>query len=337
MRRFQSKDGYGFDSRDRRRFSLLAAFGCLFVLALTTRAQGQVPEFEDWFRVFEEPEDSERASPKTPGTTDLLVVDRESHVPIPESERPSPRNLDLPETIRPSDLGPTPSELQELSHWVRWFALKNLPPNIEDNRKWGKQRKVYDGVDMKWDGLRLDTKRRWKLVNHGTWSRYFIEFVDPANRLQIQVISLQPHATGKSFSTRIKIVAPLKVFARVSQFQRDIQWISVSVQADATVALEAAFDIGIRVNPLVFPPDVEFHPQATEAKVRLEEMEVHRISQIRGDPAEWLGQGIRKILDRKLADYNDKLVEKINTSLAKQKDRMRLSAQDWLSSAFNKE
>jgi hypothetical protein len=320
----------------------VAAVGCcLFALAVASQAEGQVPghipEFEDWFRVFDEPAESERLSDKPPASSEPLVVDLASHVPIPESERPAQRKLDLPETVAPSDLGPTRSELQELSHWVRWFALKNLPPNIEDNRKWGKQRKVYDGVAWKWDGLRLDTKRRWKLVNHGTWSRYFIEFIDPAKRLQIQVLSLQPHSSGKSFSTRIKIVAPLKVFARVSQFQRDVQWISVSVQADATVAMEAEFEIGIRINPLVFPPDVEFDPRATQADVRLVEMEVHRISQIRGDLAEWLGQGIRTILDRKLIDYNDKLVEKINASLAKQKDHLRLSAQDWLSSAFNKQ
>jgi hypothetical protein len=305
----------------------------VFVIAAPARAQETF--FKEWLHAFDEPSHPIPPSPSSSAKGELLVVDRHSHVPIPDSERPAEMPDDIGEKARPIDLGPSKTELQELSQWVRWIALKNLPPNIEDNRKWGKRRRVYDGVDMHWEGMRLDTKRRWKMVNDGTWSRYFIEWIDPANRLEINVLSLDFWQKGRGFSSRIRIVAPLKIFARVSQFQRDVQLISLSMQADATVALEIDLEVGIRVNPLVFPPDMEFRPKATRADVQLLEFEMHRLSQIRGDVAEWLGKGLRGILDRKISETNDKLVLKINDSFAKQQDRLRLSAHEWIKSSFS--
>jgi hypothetical protein len=146
---------------------------------------------------------------------------------------------------------------------------------------------------------------------------------------------LQVHPTGRSFSTSVAIVAPLKLFARVTQFNRDVQLFSLSTRADAVVAMQIDCDVEIRINPLVLPPEVEFRPQITGAAVQLQQFEVHEISQVRGDAAEWLGQAIRKILERKLADTNDKLIEKMNGSIAKQQHRLKLSAQAWFDSSFS--
>jgi hypothetical protein len=294
------------------------------LIGMLASAYGQDPLLKDELNALDE------------AVGESLIGSVPNDVSIPDSERPTPRPAEPSDVADPVHFGPSESELEELSRWVRWFALKNLPPNIEDNRKWGKQKKVYDGVDMQWDGLRLDTKRRWKMVDHGTWTRYFIEFIDPANKLDIRVLSLESRNGGKGFATRLKVIAPLKIFARVSQFQRDVQLISVSIDADATVALAVDLEVAIRVNPLVFPPDVAFQPKATSAEVELLDFEMHRLSRIHGDVAEWLGQGIRKVLDRKIDDYNDKLVAKINSSLEKQQDRLKLSAHQWLSSAMNR-
>jgi hypothetical protein len=259
---------------------------------------------------------------------------------IPVDERPRPRAFPVPTTLEPSTAdasnnSPTRQELKELSEWVRSITLMNLPPNVEDNRKWGRTKSVYDGFHLSLDGLRVDTKRKWKTVKHGTWSRYFIEFIDPAERLKIDVTKLEVQPNGRLFSTSLMITTPLKLFGRVSQFQRDVQWISVSTKAEAVVAMQIDCDVAIKLNPRVFPPDIEFHPSVTRAQVELQEFDVSEISQIHGEVAEWLGKGIQKVLQRKLSEANDKLVEKINASLAKQQDKLKLSAQAWLSSSFN--
>lgn len=251
-------------------------------------------------------------------------------------ERPAPRRMRLATELEHASVTPTQNELQELSHWIRWLALMNLPPNLEDNRKWGRRKDVFDGVDMKMDGWRLDTKRKWKTVNHGTWSRYYIEFIDPANQLQVDVLKLQIHPTGKRFSTSIQIVAPLKLFARVSQFQRDVQWFSISTKADAVVAMRVDCDVAIRINPLVLPPEVEFRPSVTDASIELRKFDVSEISQIHGDVAQWLGDGLHRVLNHRLANYREKLVEKMNASIAKQQSKLKLSAQAWLDSSFRK-
>jgi len=254
----------------------------------------------------------------------------------------TPRKLDLPKTLgevdhlEPSPIAsPTTSELKELSQWVRWLCLMNLPENVEDTRKWGKQRRVWDGVDMKFDGIRLDTKQRWKMANDGTWSRYLIEFVDPANELQVEVKKFEVTPDGKRFTTSVWVVAPLKLFGRVNQFARDVQLISLSAKADATVRMKVDCQVDIQLLPISFPPDVEFRPKVLDASIELLDFQMHEISQIHGQAAEWIGEGIEDILDRKLAEYRDKLVVKMNQSIAKQQDKLRISASKWLTSSMN--
>jgi len=251
-----------------------------------------------------------------------------------EDPKLTAHHLELPKDLD-AVASPTQTELKELSQWVRWLCLMNLPPNVEDTRKWGKQRRVWDGVDVKLDGLRLDTKQRWKMANDGTWSRYLIEFVDPAKELQVDVKSFDVEPDGRKFKTSVWVVAPLKLFGRVNQFARDVQLISVSAKADALVRMKIDCQVDIKLLPVSFPPDVEFRPTVTDASMELLEFRVHEISQIHGEAAQWIGDGIQDVLDRKLAEYKDKLVLKMNQSIAKQQSKLRISASKWLNSSMN--
>lgn len=251
-----------------------------------------------------------------------------------EDPKLTAHQLELPKDLD-AVASPTQAELKELSQWVRWLCLMNLPPNVEDTRKWGKQRRVWDGVDVKLDGLRLDTKQRWKMANDGTWSRYLIEFVDPAKELQVDVKSFEVEPDGRKFKTSVWVVAPLKLFGRMNQFARDVQLISVSAKADALVRMKVDCQVDIKLLPVSFPPDVEFRPTVTDASMELLEFRVHEISQIHGEAAQWIGDGIRDVLDRKLAEYKDKLVLKMNQSIAKQQSKLRISASKWLNSSMN--
>jgi hypothetical protein len=260
----------------------------------------------------------------------------ESSATDPNLEDPklTAHHLELPKDLD-AVASPTQTELKELSQWVRWLCLMNLPPNVEDTRKWGKQRRVWDGVDVKLDGLRLDTKQRWKMANDGTWSRYLIEFVDPVKELQVDVKSFDVEPDGRKFKTSVWVVAPLKLFGRVNQFARDVQLISVSAKADALVRMKVDCQVDIKLLPVSFPPDVEFRPTVTDASIELLEFRVHEISQIHGEAAQWIGDGIQDVLDRKLAEYKDKLVLKMNQSIAKQQSKLRISASKWLNSSMN--
>jgi hypothetical protein len=254
---------------------------------------------------------------------------------IPETERPTPPALHLPESMNEVPVPVSADEKQELSAWVRWLVLRNLPPNFEDNRKWGRKKEVFDGLILRREGWRLETKRKKKTVNQGTWSRYYIEFVEPATKLEIHIQHIEFPTKGP-IRVVTQVVAPLKLFGRVSQWQRDVQVVSISTNANATIEMNVACEINVILNPLKIPPDVEFQPKVTEASVSLREFQVESISQIHGPLAEFLGQGIRAVLDDRLNDYREKLVQKMNQEIGKQQGRLKLSIQDWLQTSVQK-
>lgn len=248
---------------------------------------------------------------------------------IPANETLHPHQFPLPNDLADVPLPVSADEKQEISAWVKWLVLKNLPPNYEDNRKWNKHKEVMDGLHVHREGFKIETKRKWKSVKHGTWTRYTIDFLDPEKELLVDVSKIEFPTPGR-IDVSCRIEAPLKLFGRISQWQRDIQWYSLS--ADGRCRMEMLVDVQIQlhVNTLRFPPDVEFAPEVTQATVRMKEFEIDRISKVGGDAAELVGKGLREVLDEKLEDYDDKLVEKMNREIAKQKDKLRISLGEWL-------
>ena len=254
---------------------------------------------------------------------------------IPADERPKNPQLVLPGSLAEVPIPVSADERQELSFWVRWLVLRNLPPSFEDNRKWGREKEIFDGLKLRREGWKFETKRKTKTAKHGTWSRYYIEFVDPAVNLQVNIQQIEFPKAGP-IRVITQVIAPLKLFGRVSEWRRDVQLISLSTNADATVELNVACEIQVIVNPLKIPPDVEFRPNVTDATVALRDFEVHSISQLHGPLAELLGKGIREVLDSRLEDYREKLVVKMNLEIMKQKGKLKLSLQDWMHTSVRK-
>ena len=248
---------------------------------------------------------------------------------LPASETLRPHTFQLPDELDDVSIPVSADEKQEISTWVKWLVLKNLPPNYEDNRKWNQTKEVMDGLHIHREGFKIETKRKWKSVRHGTWTRYTIEFLDPEKELLVDVAKIDFTVPGR-IDVSCRIEAPLKLFWRVSQWQRDIQWYSLSADGRCRVEMLVDVQINMHVNSLRFPPDVEFSPEVTQANVRMKEFEIDRISKIGGDAAELVGKGIREVLDEKLEDYDQKLVEKMNREIAKQKTKLRISLSDWL-------
>lgn len=239
-----------------------------------------------------------------------------------DEERPRPLHIALPDALPLPETDAAQSS--SMSLWVRWLVLKNLPPAYEDTRRWNQTKEVYDGFRFRYEDGRLETKRRYKTVKHGTWSKYYVEFVDPENALKIDVVP-SPAAAADRLSFACTIEAPLHLFGRISQWQRDVQWISLSANADARVRLSLMAEVGVRMNPLVFPPEVQFLPQVTDARLELLEFELHRVSQLHGPLAEELGHGLRRVLDDRLDEYSDRLATKMNERLQRQSHRLKLA------------
>lgn len=279
------------------------------------------------------------AGSNTPGEVLNLTerIDGESR----EGSMAQPSDRRVPSTVRIPMLQlaayASPSEetaslaTPEVVAWLGKLIRQNLPPTYEDDRKWGNQQEVWDGIELRREGLRIETKRKKKMVNSGTWTRYAISFVDPDNNLHIQFQRLETLPDGR-IAFAITVDCALDIFGRLSQWVRDVQVISISANADAACRLTLAGTVQMQMNPLKLPPDISIDPNVDTAHVELTYYRVRRVSQIGGDFAKLLGNSLRGVIDEKLEEMNGKLVHQINDQLAKHSDQLEFSPQEWLRS-----
>ncbi len=301
--------------------------GACIVLVATTISFAQTPQ----------PSPANSIQGQTPAASpgQPADIDPFSMVPSPLDDLASPLPADpnAPRIVR----GPVPLEDSNnlaspgVVAWLSQLIRENLPETYEDTRKWNLQKEVWDGLDVSRDGLQIKTKRKHKLVNHGTWTRYRVQLVEPDKYLGIRFNKLQIIDDGKiAFDVSVEML--LDVFGRMSQWIRDVQLISLSANADAVCKLNVTGTVAFQLNPLTFPPDVSIKPHVDTARVDIAYFRVRRISQVGGNLAEQLGNGLRRALENKLEDSNEKLAEKMNRQLDKHADKMKFSSQEWLQS-----
>jgi hypothetical protein len=215
--------------------------------------------------------------------------------------------------------------------WLTQLVEEHLPATYEDNRKWNKQREVLSGIHIELDGLTLKTHRNRKLVNAGTWTRYSLSLIEPDKNLKVEFHRLEPiDETHIAFDTTV--TTPLEIHGQMAEWARDVKLFSLGAHARSTVRLSLAGEVQFQLNLLKLPPDIGIKPHVSQAHIELLEYRVYRISKIGGDAAELLGKSMRRAVEEKLADYNEKLVEKINTQLEKKRDKLSFSTSDWIKS-----
>ncbi len=219
----------------------------------------------------------------------------------------------------------------QLVQWLTEMVRDNLPPTYDDDRKWGQQKEVWDGVKVWREGMRIETKRKTKLVNAGTWTRYSISIVEPEKNLHVEFNRLETLPDSR-IAFAVTVECPLDVFGRLSQWARDVQIVSISANADASCRLTLDGTVQFQMNLLKLPPDIAIRPHVDHAQVELTHYRVRRISQVGGDFAKVLGGSLRGVVDEKLEDMNAKLVDKINKQIDKNSTRLSFSTQDWLRS-----
>ncbi len=229
--------------------------------------------------------------------------------------------------------GPDAASSGSLQGLITALVRENLPDQYESRDHWGDTKEIWAGVNVRLDGLQIKTKRRKKEVNHGTWKLYQVRFVEPEKHLHVDVQNIRESANGR---VEFDLVADarLDVFARLAHWELGVQLISLSVNADARTQIRVRCNLGLKLDPAKFPPDVVLDPVVTEAELRLAGFRVRRISQIGGSIARELGEEARDLLDKELAKQNQKLPSKINRQIDKNRQKLRLSVHDVLASQW---
>lgn len=234
-----------------------------------------------------------------------------------------------------ADIG-TPSVDGAIGELVHKIVLDAIPHEYENTKKWGGTKRVWDGVKFETDGLRIKTKRRWKDARHGTWKRYNVWLINPEDEFDIQLDNVRQTDSGK-VAFDLAIDAHIGAFGRLSEFRRDVQLISLSVDAEAVVRMklgcEMSAEFGFDEDS---SPQVSLKPAITEADLQLVDFELHRVSQLGGDIAEELGDGLHKLLQKEINERRGKIVEKANRAITKNEDDLQLSLKDVVASGWGK-
>jgi hypothetical protein len=266
-----------------------------------------------------------------PRTAKLPIIAKPAASPAAELGKLPPANglpqpqdaLDnaggLPETFTPSD---------EFQQWITTLAREHLPDKYEKAKNWGRTTKVWDGLKLTTDDGRLSTKRRWKQANDGTWYKYRVDIIEPEKHFDIRIENIHEIPGGK-ISADVQVLAKLKCFGRMSQWEHGVQLVSLSADAETLAIVTAQVELAMRLDLSHLPPDVLLVPEVRSARVDIRDFKLHRVSNAHGPLVKSLSASAREVVEDKLEEQNrGKLAEKMNKQIAKQSDKLRMGLPD---------
>jgi hypothetical protein len=218
------------------------------------------------------------------------------------------------------------------------LVVAKLPRKYDGDKRWQDTKKVWAGIKFRREGLRLETKRRWREVRHGLQARYEVRFrgaPDDPQPLEVNVRAVHPAdrvADGRGgWWIDLTLVAPLDFQARIERWNLGVQ--AYSIEASGFLHARTNLRVRLCVDPdySTLPPGVIIDPHVESADLHLDFFQVDRVSKVGGEFAERWGRIVESIAKQVfLEDFNETFADKLNQSIEKRRDDLRLSASDWL-------
>lgn len=278
--------------------------------------------------------DQTRLNPPLEIPEDELQFEQTPHVPSSPGEQHSilrsKKNQEAPKNAPDSpSAGSTDAAFQQteaLDEILTRIVRENMPHEFTDEKKWGTQKKKWRGIKFRRDSDdgRLETKRRYKMVNHGTWKKHSAHLIDPEKEFTVQLRDIKNLPTGAT-EFDLHFGAHLKIDGRQSKWVNGIQLYSLSLDGHAKLRMQVKCEMTTTMDFSNFPPDLVFSPTITEANIEVDEFRIDRISKAGGEIAQQITRQVRELLDEKIDEKEEKLVKKLNKQLNKKKDKLRLS------------
>lgn len=238
-----------------------------------------------------------------------------------------------PTIAEEKDQGFTPSE--SFQTWVTELVREQLPEKYEKSKNWGHTKKVFAGWDFEQDGLRIETRRRWKDANDGTWTRYRVTPIEPDKHFAVRVEKIEPVA-GNKVRVQLAAVSKVHLLGRLSQWESGVQLVSLSAEADAQILLQGTVEIALRLDASKLPPDVLLVPTVTAADAQIATFELQRVGKFDGPLVKSLSDETRDMLAAEIAERRPKLVSSLNKQIGKKQDKLKFSLSDLLKSEWGK-
>lgn len=202
-----------------------------------------------------------------------------------------------------------------------------IPEHYEKKKDWGKRKNITIGLRA--DGLKLE--RRKKAVKHGLWKHYKIDLVEPEKNLHVEIQDLRTLDDGRLGFTLV-LSAKLDIWGRLKAYQYGIHMIALEIvgQTDFDLALDCQVAAGVteeKGRSLVV-----IDPQVSDARLKLREFRLDRVSNAKGPLVKELGEEIEDIIVDKLR--GPKLTAKINRAIDKKRDRLKYTLPKFLNSSW---
>ena len=278
--------------------------------------------------------------------TSIAILRAESDEPDGDAslELSAPVIVDARPAGQPSGSKSTPSRPSMVSEaqarasvqWLADFALRKMPRRFDGDKDWGNTKKLWAGVKVRRDGFKLKTHRRWREVEQGRWIKYEVTIPNAtaANTASVAIHDVTPYIDPGSGDQRWKIysstVAPMKFTARIQRWNLGVRLFSMTITGDLQVRMISTMSVGFITDYSEIPPAMVIDPRVDQAQLILERFEVDRISGIGGDVAEQWGELIQEVLvERFVKKQSDRLVGKLNRSIEKERDELRISMAEW--------
>jgi hypothetical protein len=221
----------------------------------------------------------------------------------------------------------TSGSLADLERLLSTLVAREAGLEWNDEKNWGQQTEVQDGLRFRRDDGRLETERTWKKVNHGRWEKYAAAVRPGSENFRITLPRLETGTDGSSLVT-VRVRALLDLSARISQWNRGLQLYSLSADGWADVQLELDARVSTRADWTEIPPAMVVQPEVLAVRVTIHELQLDRISKLGGEFSQQVGQLARSVIEDKLRERESGLVERLNRKIGEQADRLRFSLHD---------
>jgi len=237
----------------------------------------------------------------------------------------------------PPDDAVTPVSRAELApealEFIRGIVLLLLPPEFEDDDGWGEETRIQSGLNVRFDDGKLKTSRRWKNVNHGSWTQASGTLIEPEDTFQLKVARLStgtvpeghPAAVDKDIQRyEVRVATRLRVTGRQQQWSYGLMLWSISADAVADVSLNVVFEVNTEIVKTDKGTRLRFTPNVTHAVARLDSFDLRRISHAKGSAVQEFGNGLEELIRQYVDRENKDLAAKINKALHKQPERLEI-------------
>lgn len=232
-----------------------------------------------------------------------------------QSLEPQPLTVNLPPEETP--LAP------EVTNFIKGMALLLLPSAYTDDDDWNRHKRVQSGLNVEFDGLKLDTSRRWKDIRHGTWQRVDATLVDPEHHFQL-AISLLPR-TEKD-EPRYRVRAKMRLRATVRQQRWNLGARLYSMSAD--IVTDVSFDADLHFQSQLLKSDsgtrLRVLPHIEAANASVDSFSLRSVSHAKGGAVREFGNLVEAIVKRAVEKKNEKLPTKINGKILKKPERFEI-------------